>query len=229
MRILNFIWLVVIAAASLSACKDRPHHPELTEYSEPVDGVLPYFSGTQMDPSWPAPQDLPGKFRRMSAANLRADDGRAQSALEFAKGRFSLVTFFYTSCSGICPMITANMKRLSAEIKDQSDLQFISITVDPEKDDDAALRTYRARHQAGQKNWTFLTGSKSEIEDLARNQFAGEIQASADRNGLIAFVHTENVFLLDKEGYLRGVYRARGTGEFPRILKELGELRAQVK
>lgn len=211
-------------------CGDTPaSHPELTGYSEPVDGVLPHFQGTKMDPFWSKNSQLPADLRRITDTTLRSETGRSGSGLAIAAGKYSLVTFFYTTCSGICPRITANMKNLSSQIKDQSDLQFLSITIDPAVDDEKALRNYRAKHAIRQENWIFLTGSKQEIEDLAREQFAAEIQAGTGKPGLIAFVHTENIFLLDKAGYLRGIYRARGVGEFPRIQQELALLRAESR
>lgn len=161
----------------------------------------------------------------MDQTMLRSAQGRKASALDFVQGRISLVAFFYASCSGICPQLTANMKRLSAEIQDQSDLQFLSITIDPTQDDEAALLRFRARHKIAQSNWLFLTGGSPEIARLAREQFAGEIEAKSGRDGLMAFAHTENIYLIDREGYLRGIYRARGTGEFPRIQQELLQLR----
>ncbi len=213
----------------LFACKDRPpYDANLTAYSEPVDGILPRFQGKQMDPFWPSSSILPADLRRMSSVPLRSDGGRKDTGLAIASGKYSLITFFYTTCSGICPRITENMKSLSSQIKDQSDIQFLSITIDPTVDDEKALKNYRTKHKVEQENWIFLTGTKKDIEDLAREQFAAEIEANAGKNGLIAFVHTESIFLLDKAGYLRGMYRARGNGEFPRILNELEQLRAET-
>jgi len=222
---MRFAFALLLSA--VFACGDSPaSRPELTGYSEPVEGILPHFQGEEMDPFWSKTAELPANLRRISDATLRSEAGKSGSGRALAAGKYSLVTFFYTTCSGICPRITANMKNLSAQIKDQTDLQFLSITIDPTVDDEKALRSYRAKHAIEQANWIFLTGSKQEIEQMAREQFAAEIQAGTGKPGLIAFVHTENIFLLDKAGYLRGIYRARGDGEFPRIQKELAQLRA---
>ncbi len=218
---------VALLICVTGACEPQgAYHPDLAVYSPPKPGVLPHFSGRQMNPAWPAPSDLPGDFRRMGTAVFRSDRGVEVSGLQIAAGRYSLVTFFYSTCNGICPLITYNMRKLSGMIGDQTDLQFLSITVDPAVDDVAALKKYRRRNGVDQVNWHFLTGQKTDIESLAREQFAGEIEVRSGRDGMLAFVHTENVFLLDQKGYLRGVYRARGQGEFPRLLRELSLLRS---
>jgi len=231
MRKLQTFCVVCLILAASASCKRKPvFYPELTSYSEPVDGMLPYFQGTKMDPFWPKTNEgheLPDDLRRMNDSTLRSDSGRSANALALVRGKYSFVTFFYTSCSGICPLIKENIKSLSSQIEDQSDLQFLSITIDPTIDDENALRGFRAKHLVSQSNWTFLTVDKKQIENLAREQFAGEIEANTGKNGLIAFVHTENIFLLDKDGYLRGMYRARGNGEFPRIMQELQTLRKE--
>lgn len=221
----TLILIGIVASFAFLGCKEKPtFHPELTGYSEPIDGILPHFQGAKMDPYWPANAERPADLRRMSIAVFRSDSGKSDTGLSIATGKYSLVTFFYTTCEGICPRITENMKNLSSQIKDQSDLQLLSITIDPTVDNESTLRKYRSKHNVAQENWIFLTGDKTQIENLAREQFAAEVEASA-KKGLIAFVHTENVFLLDKEGYLRGVYRARGVGDFPRLLADLKRLR----
>lgn len=221
--------LVVFVLFGLNAwiaCKEKPSFPsELTQYSDPVPGILPYFQGSRMDPFWPHSKDRPADLRRMNNAIFRTEQDKAASALDHAKGKYSLVTFFYSSCVGLCPLIAENMKSLSSRIENQSDIQFISITIDPEIDDVKALQKFRAKHNITQKNWILLTGDKKTTESLAREQFAGEIKIKEGKAGLVDFVHTENVFLLDKEGYLRGIYRARGVGDFPRLLIDLKRLR----
>ncbi len=226
---------VCVSAVSLSAvllvtdCKEKPEaNPELTRVSKPIPGKLPYFRGTIMDPFWSASGELPDDLRRFGEVTFTSHKGEPNPK-KSRDGSITLVTFFYTSCMGICPMITNNMKDLSAQIVDQKDLMFLSITVNPEIDDAKTIRKYRAEHQINQENWLFLTGAKADIETLARQQFAAEIEARSGRSDLLDFVHTENVFLLDQEGYLRGVYRARGTGDFSRLIQDLKTLRAEKK
>src|SRR5690606_5379873 len=119
----------------------------------------------------------------------------------------------------------SNVKKLAAGIPNQKNLQLLSITVDPERDQPKVLRRFRAMNGIQKKNWTFLTGNRTQIESLARDQFAGEVKTREVGGNLRDFVHTENLFLLDKQGYLRGVYRARGMGDLDRLIKDLKTIR----
>lgn len=201
---------------------------ELSAVSTPQEGVPPHFRGTTMDPYWPAtqsPDGYPADLRRLENFIFTAHDAQRfdESRLE---GKYTLVTFFFARCSGICPMITFNMRKLSKRIARQSDLQFVSITVNPDEDDPSALKKYRGDNQITQPNWFFLTGPRVTIYQAAREQFGADVQTVNGRDSLTDFVHTENVFLLDRSGYLRGVYRARGMLDLERLIKDLEALRA---
>ena len=51
------------------------------------------------------------------------------------KGKVWIVDFFFTGCQTICPIMTTNLKRLNKQTKDiKNHLQFISFTIDPERD-----------------------------------------------------------------------------------------------
>ena len=205
-----------------------PNFPrELAAVSIPQDGVLPYFKGAMMDPFWPeAGSGKPSDLRRLDDFVLTAHDARRfdDSRLD---GKYTLVAFFFARCSGICPLITHNLKKLSKRIPAQNDLQWLSITVNPEEDDAKIIDNYRRTHDITQPNWFFLTGPKITIYQFARDQFGADVQTVGGRDSLTDFVHTENVYLLDREGYLRGMYRARGTGDFDRLLNDLAALQAE--
>ena len=226
---------LLLATLFLTLACDRgeegpPGFPkELSEVSIPREGVLPYFKGAVLDPYWPAPSmrqsNYPADLRRLDNFIFTAHDSKRfdDSRLD---GKYTLVTFFFARCSGICPMITFNMRKLSKRISRQSDLQFVSITVNPDEDDAAAIDEYRRNSDITQTNWFFLTGPQITIYQLAREQFGADVQTVNGRDSLTDFVHTENVFLLDRDGYLRGVYRARGMGDLERLLTDLEILRA---
>ena len=205
----------------------------LTGISVPRAGQLPYFRGAIMDPYWPdGAGALPANLRGLKSvagrkSSLRDHDGIALQSADL-QGRHTLVYFFYATCSGICPLLTANMRRLAGQLKleDRADLQILAITVDPERDGQLQLRSFRAKHTIKSEKWRFFTGAFDEIRSIARDQFAGNIQTREGLGAMLDFVHTENVFLLDRDGYLRGIYRARGTGDLERLKIELETLRS---
>lgn len=71
------------------------------------------------------------------------------------------VNFIFTSCTTICPVMTATMLQLQREIADRpGNPLFVSISIDPDYDTAEALQAYATRFGA---DWTFLTGERDDI------------------------------------------------------------------
>lgn len=69
-----------------------------------------------------------------------------------------VVNFIFTSCTSICPVMTATMLQLQHQLSGtQPAPRFVSISIDPDYDNAAVLRRYADRYQA---DWTFLTGRR---------------------------------------------------------------------
>ncbi|MCD1165228.1 SCO family protein [Leptospira interrogans] len=212
-------------------CEDikEKYHPELTYFSFPKEGILPYFKGEVMDPYWQeADKKLPDDLRKVPEFTLLTHENLAFNNQNL-RDKYTLVVFFYAKCKGICPMITRNMLNFIPKIKDQTDLQIVSITVNPETDSVEVLKKFRNQYKIVQNNWVFLTGSRKTIYDLARNQFGADIKLISGKDNLNDFVHTENVYLIDKKNYLRGIYRAKGSGDLERLKIELNTLKEEDK
>jgi protein SCO1/2 len=90
---------------------------------------------------------------------------------DLLKDKIVVLNMMYADCDGICPATTANLKRvrkvLNAHVA--HDVFFYSITVRPEQDTPAALKTYAAMHGVDDPNWLFLTGKPDEV-DLLRHK-----------------------------------------------------------
>jgi protein SCO1/2 len=99
---------------------------------------------------------------------------------DLIKGRIVVVSFVYTSCSDLCPIITARL----AQVKDKlgeavgRDIFFISISVDPEHDTPEMLKPFADAFEAGAPGWQFLTGRPQDINAI--NAKFGD--RSAERN-----------------------------------------------
>jgi protein SCO1/2 len=71
------------------------------------------------------------------------------------------LNFVYTTCTTICPVLTALMKQLQGDLAGEAEPPvFVSISIDPTYDSPEVLREYADRFGA---NWTFLTGSSSDV------------------------------------------------------------------
>ncbi|KVA08651.1 hypothetical protein WI42_25575 [Burkholderia ubonensis] len=91
---------------------------------------------------------------------LVRDDGKTVSLVdELNDGRPVILTFIYTSCTTICPMISQTLERLQGELGgDRDKVHIVSISIDPEEDTPARLRAYAERFGAGPE-WQHYTGT----------------------------------------------------------------------
>jgi protein SCO1/2 len=139
------------------------------------------------------------------------------------KGKVWIADFFFTSCSSICPRMTDQMKRLNAMTADLSDdVQFISFSINPTYDQPSILRRYKEHHGIKAKNWIFLTGNEAETHRLGIENFM--IAAGQDASSLDGYAHSEAFTLVDKEGYVRGVYNVSDTKQVDQLNKDLRKL-----
>ena len=130
------------------------------------------------------------------------------------KGKIIIIDLFFTSCGSICPKLTRNMAKLQQsflrggdtrkKVVDSSIVQFISISVDPDRDSVSVLREYANKMGVNSDNWWLLTGDRKEIykfifEELKIGLFTN---TPIDPN----FVHTGYFVVLDKNMMIRGFY-----------------------
>ncbi|MGB5584005.1 MAG: SCO family protein [Gammaproteobacteria bacterium] len=78
---------------------------------------------------------------------------------ELNPGKPVMVNFIFTTCTTICPVMSATFAQVQSELGADSDaLRMISFSIDPEQDTPERLREYAGRFNAGPQ-WQFLTGS----------------------------------------------------------------------
>ena len=94
------------------------------------------------------------------AITLVRDDGRSVSLpAELDDGRPVVLTFIYTTCTTICPMISQTLAQLQSELgEDRDKSHIVSISIDPEEDTPARLRQYAKKFGAGPE-WQHYTGT----------------------------------------------------------------------
>jgi len=117
--------------------------------------------------------------------------------------RVFISNFFFASCPDVCPTINGHLKIASEKLKNSTDVLFLSHTVDPYNDSVSVLNDYATSFEANYDQWKFLTGNKSTIYHLARDNYRAVIQEVPDTND---FIHSEKVMLVDKDFHIRGIY-----------------------
>ena len=91
---------------------------------------------------------------------LVRDDEQAVSLKDALNdGRPVVLTFIYTTCTTICPVISQTLSQLQAKLGPERDkVHLVSISIDPENDTPARLREYAAKFGAGPE-WQHYTGT----------------------------------------------------------------------
>jgi protein SCO1/2 len=83
-------------------------------------------------------------------------------------GKPVIINFIYTTCTTICPVLSASFTNLRRELGPEIDkVQFISISIDPEHDRPEQMKKYLSRFTS-QKGWDFLTGSREDITKVLK-------------------------------------------------------------
>jgi protein SCO1/2 len=153
--------------------------------------AAPSFRGTVLSPPPVAP-----KF------TLVDDAGRPVS-LSADRGRYVVVTFLYTHCPDVCPVIAGNLNRvLATPTARQARLRVIAVSVDPKRDTPAAVRRYVAVHRL-RPAFSYLIGDQARLSRVWR---AYHVAATPLHGGTIA--HSTFEILVDPKGRERVVYDA---------------------
>jgi len=119
-------------------------------------------------------------------------------------GKITIVDFFFTSCPSICPVMSKEMERVNDMFRDESGVQILSISIDPEYDTPEILKEYADEHNAKAGKWDFLSGDKLTTYQLAR---CGFVIPTIDGLGVPDdFVHSDKFILVDELGRIRGYY-----------------------
>ena len=90
---------------------------------------------------------------------VRADGKTVSLTNELNDGRPVILTFIYTTCTSICPMISQTLSQLQSDLgRDRDKVHLVSISIDPEQDTPARLTEYAKKVGAGPQ-WQHYTGT----------------------------------------------------------------------
>jgi protein SCO1/2 len=135
--------------------------------------------------------------------NFTAQDGQPFDSRSL-KGKLWIANFFYTSCPGICPVMSKQMQVVQEEFLNDDQVKIVSFSTDPERDTVPELKKYSQRQNAIPGKWYFLTGQKEQIQDLARHGFM--VTAKESDTGEHNIDHSDKFVLIDDKGRIRGYY-----------------------
>lgn len=154
---------------------------------------------------------------------------------EDLKGSVWIASFVFTRCTGPCPQVTATVAKLQAELKDVPGIKFVTITVDPSRDDIESLRKYASHFNADPERWLFLTGDEATVHQLMREQFKQAIELKTGENVKPGdeFGHSTRLLLVDRNGIIRASFDGMPNEQFQdakeRFEKSLDRLKERAR
>jgi protein SCO1/2 len=144
--------------------------------------------------------------------------------------------FFFTSCRSICPRLTANMAKMQQSFLrggdprrtvDSTIVQFLSFSVDPERDSVPVLKDFADRFNVNHDNWWFLTGEKKNIYDFAFEEL--KVDKFSEEPISPDFVHTNRFVLIDTDHIVRGYYNGLDSSSLKKLAEDIGLLMLEKK
>jgi len=89
---------------------------------------------------------------------LTQDGKEVRFYTDMLRGKVVLISFIYTNCTDICPILMPNLAEIQNQLGDRfgREVTFVSISVDPEDDTPEELKKYGEKYGA-RPGWTFLT------------------------------------------------------------------------
>lgn len=151
--------------------------------------AAPALKAGVFEPARPAPE-----------IKLQGSDGQPFD-LARHRGKLVWLAFGFTSCPAVCPTTLGTLAQARRELGAQgADVQVVFVTVDPERDDAARMKAYLAAFDPG------FVGATGTPQALARVYRSLGVQATKVPTGSsYAVDHTSSVFLVDRQGRLRGL------------------------
>ncbi len=185
-RCARIIAILAFVAVIVSACVATPGGTVSPVWVEAVTQAPLGNRDTAYDPPRPAP-----------ALHLTDQDGRPFDLASLR--RHSVFVYFgYTHCPDVCPTTLADLR---AAIKASGvDATVVFVTVDPARDDAAAMKQYVDSYGMG---YIGLTGTADEIAAAAAAWGVTYARLPSDSANGYAMAHSTDSYLVDREGQLR--------------------------
>ena len=127
--------------------------------------------------------------------------------------KISIVSFIFTQCEGACPIMSDNMSTLQERFSASDDIQFLSITTDPDYDTLDILSEFSSNY-SNDNNWFFLRGDIVDIIELSEKGFF--LSAA-----LLPAGHSTRFVLVDKELNIRKFYEGNVESSIFELQKDI--------
>jgi protein SCO1 len=143
--------------------------------------------------------------------------------VENFKEKIWVTDFFFTTCTGICPIMKSNMAMVLDSFRNDEKVMMLSHTVQPEYDSVSILKSFSMKYGNIQNKWHFVTGDKASLYKQAREAYfiAEPTTATIEED----FVHSQNLALIDQLGHIRGYYDGTDSAQMIMLIKDIRSLK----
>lgn len=150
------------------------------------------FQGSLIDPPVPA-----------ADFELTDQDGRP-FRLSDQQGKVVLIFFGYTHCPDVCPITLSEYKQIKRQLGERAEnVQFLFITVDPERDTPERLNAYVRNFDP---DFIGLTGSQAELEAVWESYYVYQARVESGSAAGYLVDHTARVYAIDRQNNWRLTY-----------------------
>jgi protein SCO1/2 len=142
---------------------------------------------------------LPGESIYQLPMELTLQNG-SHAPLQQLRGQPALVTMFYASCDGVCPLLAFTLRRVEAAlpVSERDRLLVLMVSFDPTRDTPEALRAFAKLNQIDRANWLLARADENDVRNLAA-VLGIRYRELADG----VFSHSAVITLLDADGVIR--------------------------
>ncbi|MFT5753831.1 MAG: protein SCO1/2 [Flavobacterium sp.] len=213
--------LILVSLIFLIGCKKTEQEKVVSRVE-----VLPFYDEATFTPKWfVKDNDSLKNFHKIADFSLINQDGIIITNQTF-NNKIYITDFFFTTCPGICPKMTASMMDLQKEYLNDDEVMLLSHSVTPEIDSVSILKEYALKNEIVSSKWHLVTGNRKEIYDLGRKSYFVEEDLGKEKTE-DDFLHTENFVLIDKNKYIRGIYNGLNSNDINQLIADIKTLKKE--
>ncbi|VXC25575.1 SCO family protein [Maribacter litoralis] len=224
MKITSFYIATLIL---FSACKQTVKKENIQVKETSRVEFLPYYNDESFTPHWLTPNSEEEKqFHKIPDFKLVDQLGDTLTQKSF-EDKVYITDFFFTTCPGICLKMTNNMTKVQEAFLDNPEVAILSHSVTPSIDSVSVLKTYAEKNGVIDSKWHLVTGDKTEIYNLGRNEYFVENDLGIPKD-INDFLHTENFLLIDKNKHIRGIYNGLNRASIAQLITDTEALLNEI-
>ena len=129
-------------------------------------------------------------------------------------GNTTVLTFMFTNCTDVCPIVTSKIKKALKNVKEPSKIDVHIISVDPNRDSMNSRISYINKWELPD-NWVYLSGEESDLKLIWDVYFVNPQKGETGNNQQsikslfqerYQVIHTSPVYIIDRSGIPRVVH-----------------------